>query len=172
MEHSAGQTAFLSLILVFIKPPGEATIVFLAQSLLASVALAVTWAWCVLGTKLAVLARDHERDLRIANATNGSVLRHNPNATMTDLEGMGIKSISIRRSNYARSSLGRLVESVFEGAFLQAGPSAIWGVFLFIGIYGIFLIRAYQVRLFFVMVFCVCISFHVMWFSPGHWLIV
>ncbi|KAF9513513.1 hypothetical protein BS47DRAFT_1362373 [Hydnum rufescens UP504] len=118
--------AFLSFILVFIKPPAEATIVFLAQSLLGSVVLAITWA--------CHLARDHQRDQRIASAAQGSILKQNPNATQAEIDG-------------------QLLVTIFEGAFLQPAPSAIWGVFLFIGIYGVFLIRAYQVRLFFVMVF-------------------
>ncbi|KAF9516678.1 hypothetical protein BS47DRAFT_1483825 [Hydnum rufescens UP504] len=147
VEHSAGQAVFLSLILVFIKPPAEPTIVFLAQSLFASVVLAITWAWCVLGLKFSNLTRDHQRDQRTANATEGSVLRHNPNATQAEVEG-------------------QLVASVFEGAFLQPGPSAIWGVFLFVGIYSVFLIRAYQVRLFFVMVFATVILSLFATFAP------
>jgi hypothetical protein len=133
--------------------------VFLAQSSLASIVLAITWAWCILGTKLAYIARDHDRDQRIANATQGSVFKQNPNATQADIEGMDIL-ISIFWPIISCPSLGRLIASVFEGAFLQPGPSAIWGVFLFVGIYCVFLIRAYQVRLFFLMVFCVRISFH------------
>jgi Putative ER transporter, 6TM, N-terminal len=154
VEHSAVLAAFLSFILVFIKPPAEATIVFLAQSLLASVVLLITWAWCVLGLKFSHLARDHQQDQRIANATQGSILKQKPNVTQAEIDGMVI-SISIFFPDLSYSLQGQLVATVFEGAFLQPGPSAIWGVFLFIGIYGIFLIRAYQVRLFFVMVFSV-----------------
>jgi hypothetical protein len=111
------------------------------------------------------LVRDHQQDLRIANATQGSVLQQNPNATHAEIDDMAFSSL-VLFPDPSYSLHGQLIPTIFEGAFLQPGPYAIWGIFLFIGIYSILLIRAYQVWLFFIMVFCVHISCHAHLISP------
>ncbi|KAF8331978.1 uncharacterized protein EI90DRAFT_907939 [Cantharellus anzutake] len=136
IEHAAGQAAFLPMIFVFIKPPSDPTIVFLYQWVLTAIFVAAEWAWCILGMKLSVLARNQVHDQRIFNSTVHSIYTHDPNATGAQIEGA-------------------LIRKVFEGEFLQAGSSAVWAAFLFVGTYFALLIRVYNVKLFFIMVFAV-----------------
>ncbi|KDQ16837.1 hypothetical protein BOTBODRAFT_241914 [Botryobasidium botryosum FD-172 SS1] len=134
LEKTAGQAAFLPLIFIFIKPPSEPTPVFVTQSLFAGVVILATWAWCTLGMKFALLARNHAKDQAILQRLSITVLQHDPHATPAEIEA-------------------QLSAEIFKGAFLQLRSSVVWAFFFFLGTYALFLIRAYNVRLFFVMTF-------------------
>ncbi|KAG8908239.1 Eukaryotic translation initiation factor 5A [Tulasnella sp. 403] len=134
VEKSAGQAAFLSLILAFIKFPNDPSIVFLFHTLIGGIGMMVVWGWCVLGTKLSLLARDSHRDLETYVRLNSSIYQQNPNPHPGQIEG-------------------QLIAAVFQGQFLQAPSSAVIAVWLFIGTYAVFIVRAYHQRLFFIMVF-------------------
>ncbi|KAG8971789.1 hypothetical protein FRB90_010379, partial [Tulasnella sp. 427] len=98
------------------------------------IVVCAVWGWSVLAMKLSLLARDSVKDQTTYAMVNQTIFRENPDMQPAQIEG-------------------RFLEEVFKGIFLQAGSSAIYAVFLFIGIYFIFLIRAFVPRLFFIMVF-------------------
>ncbi|KAG8981531.1 hypothetical protein FRB90_007179, partial [Tulasnella sp. 427] len=132
--RKAGQAGFLPLILAFIKFPSDPTPIYLTQTLMGGIVVCAVWGWSVLAMKLSLLARDSVKDQTTYAMVNQTIFRENPDMQPAQIEG-------------------RFLEEVFKGIFLQAGSSAIYAVFLFIGIYFIFLIRAFVPRLFFIMVF-------------------
>ncbi|KIO26368.1 hypothetical protein M407DRAFT_24334 [Tulasnella calospora MUT 4182] len=125
---------FLPLILAFIKFPSDPTPIYLTQTALGGIVVCAVWGWSVLAMKLSLLARDAAKDQMTYATVNQTIFKENPDMQPAQIEG-------------------RFLEQVFTGIFLQAGSSAIYAVFLFIGIYFVFLIRAFVPRLFFIMVF-------------------
>lgn len=133
-EHAAGQAAFLSAIFIAIEPPSQPTIMVILRQLLAGIVVCAIWGWSVLGSKLADLARDKTNVQNVAQQLAAPILQAHPNTSYTDLEAV-------------------LYPRIFDGVFVDKYAALVSAVFLFFGTYALFLIRGYQQRLFFVMVF-------------------
>lgn len=134
-----GLAAFLAVIFVMVSPPSTPLIVFTYHSLVGGLIVVTTWAWCVAGMKASVGLRSSERD----RTTEGTALYA---AGISYSNGTLLPGVSDAQA------LAIIQAAVYDGNFLQARSSAIWGAFLFIGVFPIWILRAYRAKYFAVMV--------------------